>query len=72
MALSGEGIKFSRGNNKRLANIFIASERKNRKIDTVSKYGGFSCPYFPVFRLKTGKYGPERNSVFGHFSGSDS
>ena len=34
----------------------------------MSKYGVFSCPYFPVFELYTGKYGPEKNSIFGHFS----
>ena len=27
-----------------------------------------SSPYFPAFGQNTGKYGPERNSVFGHFS----
>ena len=26
----------------------------------VSKYGVFSCPYFPVFGLNTGKCGPEQ------------
>ena len=26
----------------------------------VSKYGVFSGPYFPVFGLNTGKYGPEK------------
>ena len=25
----------------------------------MSKYGGISGPYFPVFGLSTGKYGPE-------------
>ena len=25
----------------------------------MSKYGVFSGPYFPVFGLNTGKYGPE-------------
>ena len=25
----------------------------------VSKYGVISSPYFPVFKLNTGKYGPE-------------
>ena len=25
----------------------------------MSKYGVISGPYFPVFRLNTGKYGPE-------------
>ena len=28
----------------------------------------FSGPYFPVFGLNTGKYGPEKNSIFGQFS----
>ena len=26
----------------------------------VSEYGAFSVPYFPVFGLNTGKYGPEK------------
>ena len=26
----------------------------------VSKYGVFSCPYFSIFGLNTGKYGPEK------------
>ena len=26
----------------------------------VSKYGDFSGPYFPVFGLNIGKYGPEK------------
>ena len=30
----------------------------------VSKYGGFSCPYFPVFSPNTGKQGPEKTSFF--------
>ena len=38
----------------------------------MSKYGVFSGPYFPVFSPNTGKYEPEKNSVFGHFSRSDS
>ena len=33
----------------------------------MSKYGVFSGPYFPVFGLNTGKYGPEENSAFEHF-----
>ena len=32
----------------------------------VSKYGVFTGPYFPVFGQNTGKYGPEKNSVFEH------
>ena len=44
----------------------------------VSKYGYFSGPYFPSFGLNVErysvkirrKYGTEKNSVFGHFSGS--
>ena len=35
------------------------------------EYGVFSGPYFLVFSLNTGKYGPEKNSVFGHFSRSE-
>ena len=47
------------------------------------KYGEFSCLYFPVFGLNierysylsvfspnAGKYGPSKNSVFGHYSRS--
>ena len=45
----------------------------------VCKYGVLSNPYFPVFGLNTkylsvlspnaGKYGPEKNSLFGQLSG---
>ena len=38
----------------------------------MSKYGVLSGPYFPVFSPNAGKYGQEKNSVFGHFSCSDS
>ena len=31
------------------------------------RYGHFSCPYFPVFRLNTGKYGPEKTSYLDTF-----
>ena len=34
----------------------------------VSKYGVISGPYFPVFRLNTGKYGPEVTSYLGTFN----
>ena len=40
----------------------------------MSKYGVFSGPYFPAFGQKyvfspnTGKYGPDKNSVFEHFT----
>ena len=39
----------------------------------MSKYEVISGPYFRVFGLNTGKYGPEirNNSVFGHFSRSE-
>ena len=37
----------------------------------MSKYGVFSGPYFSVFSPNTGEYGPEKNSVLGHFSRSD-
>ena len=36
----------------------------------MSKYGGFSDPYFPVFGQNKGNEGPEKNSLFGHFSRS--
>ena len=29
----------------------------------VSKYGVFPRPYFPVFGLNTGKYGPEKSQT---------
>ena len=34
----------------------------------VSKYEVFCGPYFSVFSPNTEKYGPEKKSVFGHFS----
>ena len=33
----------------------------------VSKYGVISGPYFPVFGLNTGKYGPEKTPYLGTF-----
>ena len=33
----------------------------------MSKYGFFSGPYFPVFVLNTGKYGPEKTSYLDTF-----
>ena len=33
----------------------------------VSKYGFISGPYFPVFGLNIGKYGPEITSYFDAF-----
>ena len=33
----------------------------------VFKYGVFSGPYFPVFGLNTGKYGPEKTSYLDTF-----
>ena len=33
----------------------------------VSKYGVFSCPYFAIFRLNTGKYGPEKTPYLDIF-----
>ena len=33
----------------------------------VSKYGVLSGPYFPVFGLNTGKYGPEKTSYLNTF-----
>ena len=37
----------------------------------VSKNEVFSGRYFPVFGLNRGKYGPEKNFVFGHFLRSE-
>ena len=31
------------------------------------KYGAFSGPYFPVFGLNTGTYGPEKTPYLGTF-----
>ena len=51
---------------------------KNRGIFTawkLSKYGVFSGPYFPAFgkiQSECGKTQARKNSVFGHFSRSDS
>ena len=33
----------------------------------LSKNGVFSGPYFPVFGLNTGKYGPEKTPFLGSF-----
>ena len=33
----------------------------------VSKYGDFSGPYFPLFGLKTRKYGPEKTPYLDTF-----
>ena len=33
----------------------------------MSKYGVISGPYFPVFGLNTGKYGPERTPYLNTF-----
>ena len=33
----------------------------------MSKYGVFSDPYFPVFGLNTGKYGPEKTTYLDAF-----
>ena len=41
----------------------ISRETSRHETDTaqkVSKYGVFSGPYFPVFRLNMEKYGPEK------------
>ena len=45
----------------RNSNIIVLTARK------VSKYGVFSGPYFPVFGLNTGKYGPEKTPYFDTF-----
>ena len=33
----------------------------------VSKYGDFSSPYFPVFGMNTGKYGPDKTPYLDNF-----
>ena len=33
----------------------------------MSKYGVFAGPYFPVFGLNTGKYGPEKTPYLDTF-----
>ena len=40
--------------------ILTGMSLKVRHCVKESKYVVFSRPYFPVFRLNTGKYGPER------------
>ena len=37
----------------------------------VYKYGIFSSPYFPVFGLNTGKYGPEKTPYLDSFHAVD-
>ena len=33
----------------------------------LSKYGAFSGPYFPIFRMNAGKYRPEKTPWLGTF-----
>ena len=57
----------------------LTSKIKIRKFDSViasseltsSTYTHSLHENFPVFWLNTGKYGPEKKSMFGHFSHSD-
>ena len=50
------------------SNSLITKEPKNFYTAwKVSKYGVISGPYFPVFRLKTEKYGPEITPHLGTF-----
>ena len=59
-----------------MCGLFIYSDSVFNTARKMSKYGVFSGPYFPAFGLQylsvftpnAGKYGPEKNSVFGHFS----
>ena len=37
------------------------------KARKVPKFRGFSGPYFPVFELNTGKYGPEKTPYLDTF-----
>ena len=48
----------------------MRKERIYKKITIawkVSKYGGFSGTYFPVFGLNAGKYGPEKTPYLDIF-----
>ena len=56
------------------ASLFLPVSPPTKKTNTawkVSKYGIFSGPYFPEFRMNTesesGKIQTRKNSVFGHF-----
>ena len=40
---------------------------RTKTVWKVSKYGVFSGPYFPVFGLNTGKYGPEKTPYLDTF-----
>ena len=40
---------------------------QNFALREVSKYGVFSGLYFPVFKLSTGKYGPEKTPYLDTF-----
>ena len=51
-------------NSCKLVSVNVDASVTARK---VSKYGVISGPYFPVFRLNTGKYGPEITPYLGTF-----
>ena len=65
----------SRGDNKKIINEITRlinlcpedSPFENIHCVKSSKYGVFSGPYFPVFGLNTGKYGPEKTPYLDTF-----
>ena len=55
------------------ADLFVTCSELLSTVDDaavwkVSKYGVFSDPYFPVFGLNTGKYGPEKLRIWTVFT----
>ena len=50
---------------------YLAAQRANSRtisiVWKVSKYVDFSNPYFPLFGLNTGKYGPEKTPYLDNF-----
>ena len=38
----------------------VNKDKESNTVGIVSKYRVFSGPYFPLFGLNTGKYGPEK------------
>ena len=47
--------------------LFVQLCCKSYVARNASKYGVFSGPYFPVFGLNTGKYGPEETPYLDNF-----
>ena len=53
-------LKFSSKVKQSYCYTQLCNYRKELTAWKMSKYGVFSSPYFPVFSLDTGKYGPEK------------